>query len=68
MDRTFEDEWYNEPPTESEIREIIRNKKNGKATTDLKNEMMKATEVEFMKILSASLRLVVCSKVLKCDT
>ena len=36
-----EDEWYNCPPTEMEIKEIINNKKNGKASTDLNNEIIK---------------------------
>ena len=43
-DRGYEDEWYNNPPTEEEIFEIIGNRKNGKATTDLKNELMKKTK------------------------
>ena len=31
----------NDPPTLTEIAEIIHNKKNGKASTDIKNEMLK---------------------------
>ena len=27
----YENNWYNEPPTEKEIKEIIARKKNGKA-------------------------------------
>ena len=51
QDRNYENEWYNQVPTEQEVIEVIRGKKNGKATTDLKNEIMKRTEPEFVKIL-----------------
>ena len=40
-DRQFELEPYNALPTPSEISTILANKKNGKSTTDFKNEMLK---------------------------
>ena len=46
-----EGEWYNEPPTKKEIKEIIERKKNGKASTDIKNEIIKGTGDEFIKNL-----------------
>ena len=46
----FESEWYNSPPTASEIAEIIDNKKNGKASTDLTNEIIKGTKDQFTKL------------------
>ena len=45
----YESEWYNEAPTEKEIKEIIERKKNGKASTDLKNEIIKNTKEQFIK-------------------
>ena len=50
-DFTKEEEWYNQPPTEGEILDIIENRKNGKATTDVRNEILKKNKVEFTKIL-----------------
>ena len=50
-DMSHENEWYNYPPTEDEIKEIINNKKNGKASTDLKNEIMKNGNDHFVKTL-----------------
>ena len=49
--REYEEQWYNSPPTPAEILEIIENKKNGKATTELKNEIMKNAKVNFTRIL-----------------
>ena len=46
-DVTNEDHWYNEIPTIEELREVISNKKNGKASTDIRNELIKRTEDEF---------------------
>ena len=40
-DDTWEKNEINEMPTKSEIRNAIKNKKNGKATTDWSNEMIK---------------------------
>ena len=34
----------------NEIKEIIENKKNGKASTDLKNEIIKNTKEQFLRI------------------
>ena len=38
-------------PTENEVKTILENKKNNKASTDIKNEMMKYTKDQFTKIL-----------------
>ena len=40
-DIEHENDLCNTPPTEKEISEIIAKKKNGKSTTDIKNEMLK---------------------------
>ena len=37
----YEDEYYNAMPSINEINRIIEQKKNGKSTTDIKNEMLK---------------------------
>ena len=50
MDTTKDNEWYNEIPTAGEIREIIENKKNGKASTDIKNEIIKNGKEQFIRI------------------
>ena len=50
-DTEYDNEWYNSVPTEKQILEIIDNKKNGKATTDLNNEMMKRSRDGFAKAL-----------------
>ena len=42
-------EWYNLPPSTNEVLEILRRKKNGKSSTDFRNEMMKLTESQFLK-------------------
>ena len=47
QDRNYENEWYNQVPTEQEVIEVIRSKKNGKATTELKNEIMKKNLTSF---------------------
>ena len=39
--REFENEYYNSLPTFQEINGIVEQKKNGKSTTDIKNEMLK---------------------------
>ena len=39
--REYENEEFNQLPTIKEIKEVIDKKKNGKATTDLKNEIIK---------------------------
>ena len=41
LDRNHEDQTYNTVPTLTEVEEAIAKKKNGKATTDFKNEMIK---------------------------
>ena len=40
-DFTFDNDDYNLPPTYEEVHQIIQEKKNGKSTTDIKNEMLK---------------------------
>ena len=40
-DLTHENSYYNSVPSMEEIIRIIENKKNGKSTTDIKNEMLK---------------------------
>ena len=40
-DTTYDNASYNKTPTIEEIHNIIQNKKNGKSTTDLKNEILK---------------------------
>ena len=41
MDYSYDQLHYNLPPTKDEIRQIINEKKNGKSTPDIKNEMLK---------------------------
>ena len=41
LDRNYENEYYNSTPSYQEIEEIVSKKKNGKSTTDFKNEMLK---------------------------
>ena len=50
-DTNYDSEWYNKCPTESEIIHIIENKKNNKASTGIKNEMIKNVKIPFVKIL-----------------
>ena len=38
---SFEDSKYNMEPSLDEIKEVVRKKKNGKSTTDIKNEVLK---------------------------
>ena len=47
-----ENEWFNIPPTEEQIMDTIERKKNGKATTDLKNEMLKRAKTGFTKVIT----------------
>ena len=49
-DLTYDQEWYNKLPTENEVINIIGNKKNNKASTDLKNELMKNTKEQFTRL------------------
>ena len=53
-----DDEWYNSAPTERQIMEIIENKKNGKATTDIKNEMLKNAKDGFVKTITPLIRFI----------
>ena len=48
----YEDEWYNFAPTENQILEIIEHKKNGKASTDLRNEMLKQAKHGFTTVIT----------------
>ena len=41
LDRNFENDYYNSNPSHQEIEDIVLKKKNGKSTTDFKNEMLK---------------------------
>ena len=36
IERNYDHEWFNEPPSEHEIREIREWKRNGKASTDIR--------------------------------
>ena len=49
--RVFENRWYNEIPSKKDITEIIQKKKNGKATTDLPNEILKRGGDELINCL-----------------
>ena len=51
-DTNADEEWYNSTPTERQILEIIENKKSGKATTDIKNEMLKNAKDGFAKAIT----------------
>ena len=51
-DTTTDKEWYNSTPTEQQIKEIIENKKSGKATTDIKNEMLKNAKDGFVNTIT----------------
>ena len=51
-DTSADKEWYNSMPTERQIMEIIENKKNGKATTDIKNEMLKNAKEGFVNTIT----------------
>ena len=54
----YENEYYNAMPSFREINEIIEQKKNGKSTTDIKNEMLKRpgeTMVHFVQPLIATI-------------
>ena len=52
-DRGHELDLCNVPPTENEIAEIMNNKKNGKSTIDIKNEMLKKTGSEMNKYVTS---------------
>ena len=47
---TYDDEWFNQPPTLNEVQEAIDCKRNGKTSTDLNNEMIKGTKKEFVNL------------------
>ena len=51
-DLSYENEWYNMVPTEEQILGVIERKKNGKATTDLKNEMLKRGKYGFTHVIT----------------
>ena len=50
-DRNYEFEEQNDMPSIKEIAEIISNKKNGKSTSDIKNEILKRTGDEMVDFL-----------------
>ena len=56
--REHESDLCNTPPTEAEISEIIENKKNGKSTTDFKNEMMKRPGEPMTKYIAVLIKTV----------
>ena len=58
MDLTYENEWYNSAPTEEQILEVLERKKDGKATTDLKNEMLKKGKYGFTHIITPLIKYV----------
>ena len=54
----YENEYYNTMPSFNEIKRIIEQKKNGKSTTDIKNEMLKRSGenmVNFLQPLIATI-------------
>ena len=56
--REHESDLCNTPPTEAEISEIIENKKNGKSTTDFKNEMIKRPGEPMTKYITVLIKTV----------
>ena len=57
-DRNYENAAYNQMPNLETIKEIIDNKKNGKSTTDLRNEFLKKGGKEMVNLLLPLLELV----------
>ena len=54
----YESEYYNSTPSFQEIKRIVEQKKNGKSTTDIKNEMLKRpgeSMVSFLQPLVAAI-------------
>ena len=49
--REFENTRYNQEPTIEELTRIIEEKKNGKSTPDIKNEMIKKPGIHMIKFL-----------------
>merc|ERR1712228_368912 len=52
----YENEYYNTAPPVREINEIIEQKKNGKSTTDIKNEMIKRPGENMVNFLQPLIR------------
>ena len=50
-DKQYDTEWYNDEPSFDEIIKIIKDKKNGKSTPDLKNEMLKRPGETMIKFI-----------------
>ena len=50
-DLTHENEYFNNVPSLDEINKIIEHKKNGKSTTDIKNEMLKRPGEAMVKFI-----------------
>ena len=48
----------NNPPTNVEIAQVINKKKNGKSTTDLKNEMVKKPGDSMLRIIAPMIRVI----------
>ena len=57
-DATHEDLPCNIPPTERQILEIIETKKNGKSTTDFKNEMVKRPDEKMSRLIQTLIKTV----------
>ena len=51
INRDYENLIFNKTPTKQEIADIIRKKKNGKSTPDIKNEMLKLTGKSMIEFL-----------------
>ena len=58
FNREHETDWCNEPPSQAEISEIVENKKNGKSTTDFKNEMIKKPGESMIKYIKTMINTV----------
>ena len=50
-DRSYDNEWYNRPPSKRVLQDIISSKKNKKATTDYPNEILKQGGEGFLECL-----------------
>ena len=55
-ERRNENERYNKVPDIATIKKVIMNKKNGKATTDLKNELLKGGGHEMSELIEILIR------------
>ena len=51
QDKSYDGLEYNKTPTEEEVTRIVKEKKNNKSTTDVKNEMIKRPQESMIKFL-----------------